>query len=110
MNSLNIVNMTKYINVNIKTSFIYIMLRNHGQSVTSAYSHSSMECSILTLQNSIAKYNYFHNLSSVDTVAVWSVCIGNIHILYNAKRGGRGVSNVLYLLYEGRGVVWTGVI
>jgi len=36
--------------------------------------------------------------------------VGAIHILYNAKRGGRGVSNVLYLLYGRRGVVWTGVI
>jgi len=31
MNSLNIVNMTKYINVNTKTSFIYVIWRNHRQ-------------------------------------------------------------------------------
>jgi len=31
MNTLNIVNITKYINVNIKTSFMYVILRNHQQ-------------------------------------------------------------------------------
>jgi len=31
MNSLNIVNVTKYINVNMQTSFIYVISRNHCQ-------------------------------------------------------------------------------
>jgi len=30
-NSLNIVNITKYLNVNIKTSFVYVISRNHRQ-------------------------------------------------------------------------------
>jgi len=29
MNSLNVINMTKYINVNNKTSFIYVILQNY---------------------------------------------------------------------------------
>ena len=34
MNSLNIVNITKYINVNIKTLFIYVISQNHRQVCT----------------------------------------------------------------------------
>jgi len=33
MNSVNIVNITKYINVNIKTSFIYVILQITGSDV-----------------------------------------------------------------------------
>ena len=31
MNGPNIVNITKYINVNIKTSYIYVISQNHPQ-------------------------------------------------------------------------------